>query len=164
MTKNEKMLAIRKMEENPRVKNLQYDHVILDDEREDSIWYDGWLMSFLLDDKYRITFLASGEIRGWLTVGEEERRIRNSNVVEELLSYGIKKDSDICYDYSYQDKPLHAKCGIDLSLNNWFEFEIIDTTNDENITGAFGTDVVSDFDDMFNLIEIADDYIKEYNS
>ena len=61
MTKEEKMLAIQKMEKNPRVKNLQYDHVILDDEREDSIWYDGWLLSFTLDDKYQITFLASGE-------------------------------------------------------------------------------------------------------
>lgn len=164
MTKEQKLKILEEMKNNSRVKNLQYDHVILDDEREDSIWYEGWLLSFTLDDKYEVAFLASGEIQGWLIVGDEERRIRNNNVLEELRDYNITKDSDICYDYSYQDEPTNAKCGIDLSLNNWFEFEIYDKEKDDRITDAFGTDVVCDFDDMFNLINIADDYIESYNS
>ena len=163
MKKEEILKLLEKMAQNPRVTEFSYNNEILEDDREDSIWYDGWLLYFVLDNKYQVTFMATGEIQGWLTVGDEERRIGNGNVYQELMDYGITKDSDICYDYSYQDAPTNAKCCIDLSLNNWFEFEIIDNETDENITEAFGTDVVSDFDDMFRLIEIVDDYIECYN-
>ena len=162
MKKEEKLKALENLSQNSRVSDFRYNNEILENDREDSIWYDGWLLYFVLDNKYEVTFMANGEVQGWLTVGKEERRIRNGNVVEELLSYGITKDSDICYDYSYQDEPTNAKCGVDLGLNNWFEFEIINTTTNENITEAFGTDVVCDYDDMFRLIEIADDYIESY--
>lgn len=162
MTREEKLKLLEQLSQNPRVTDFNYNDEILEDEREDSIWYDGWLVCFVLDNRFEVTFMANGEIQGWLTVGNEERRIRNGNVVEELLDYGISKDSDICYDYSYQDEPTNAKCSIDLGLNNWFEFEIINKETDENITEAFGTDVVCDYDDMFRLIEIADDYIESY--
>ena len=47
-----------------------------------------------------------------------------------------------------------------MDMNNWFEFEIIDIKEEDVLTDAFGTDVVSDFDDMFNLVEIADNLFK----
>lgn len=164
MTKKEILSKLNELSKNPRVSNLNYNDEILVEDREDSIWYDSWLLHFELDERYDITFFATGEIQGWLTVNGEERRISNSNVYSELLDYGITKDEDIKYDCSYQDEPSNAKCEIDLSLNNWFEFEIYDKEKDENITDAFGTDTVSDFSDMFRLVEIADDYIEAYNS
>lgn len=183
MTRDEKMLAIQKMERNPRVTHLWYDESILLDNKEDSIWYNNgdFLLSFTLDEKYQITFLVSGEKSGTILFIDEENKLmdydfKNFNTTEKLFDVKAESDLDIVYDVGFdcataeeflkaiKEEKETAKASITMDMNNWFEFEIIDIKEADVLTEAFGTDVVSDFDDMFNLIEIADDYIEEYNS
>lgn len=167
------------LKNEPRISNFWYNPAILITNRKDSIWYDNdeTLISFILDKKYRISMFASGEKAGTISYVKdnviEELDFKNHGTLDCLYDANIQSDDDfVNLDYCFDNpekmleeiqkgKPT-AFASIHYSLNNWFEFEIINNENKDIITEAFGTDVVCDFDDMFDLISIADDYIDEY--
>lgn len=170
---------LNKIKTNPRVSDLWVNHAIFIPNREDSIWYDNdeTLISFILDKKYRISMFASGEKAGTISYVKdnviEELDFKNHGTLDCLYDANIQSDDDFvnfdCWfdnpkemlEEIQKEKPM-AFASIHYELNNWFEFEIINNEADDRITDAFGTDVVCDFDDMFDLISIADDYILTY--
>lgn len=167
------------LKNNPRVSKLWFDDSILIPKRKDSIWYNGVIISFTLDNKYCVSLKASGEVKGTIIYTKNgellDSDFKNQGILDCLNDAGINNDDDFVYDIGNNCEDAEnflteiknikntAIASIVYDLNNWFEVEIINIENDENLTEfALGTDIVCEIDDIFNLSSI-DDYIKNCN-
>lgn len=169
MTKEQKLRKIEKLRSNPRITKLEYNDEILIDGREDSIWYGGYLLSCLVDNRYIVRYGAFGLIDAYGYYLDSKHNVRefevkdknNYGIAYQLKEIGVTCDENISYNMETSLLDLHAKDSkikmqIEFESNNWFEYQIFDIKEDDYVVDAL--DNVCDFDDMFNVLEILDSW------
>ena len=150
MKKEEKIEALKQIESNPRVSNFWCDKNILKRGREDSVWYDSDVISFVIDNRYMYFCRACGEVRITHIPTDDDvvsKGFNASDVVEFLEKHGYRTDKQVC--------DAESKGELYFGNNNWFEDQLFDRKKGQWID--FGLEVAEspfpDLDYLFNIIE-----------
>ena len=128
MNKKEKREFIKNLVSNKRISQVCYDNRILKRGREDSIWYDSSVLSFLVDGRYQYYCTAHGDVRLTWTPTEDEVVSKGYNakdIVDFLEEHNLTTDKKV--------SEAEAKGKLYFGNNNWFEDEIYDTKKEQYI-------------------------------
>ena len=137
MNKKEKLEFLKKLESNPRVSRLWYDPAILKRGRDDSIWYDGCVLNFIIDKRWEYSCVANGDVRIFINDGEDEVIAKGGNscrVVEFLEEHGIRTDKQVT-------KSERKRGGLVFEDNNWFDDVIYDLEKKEYVSDQMYLDI-----------------------
>jgi hypothetical protein len=170
MTYQEKKDALQKMASNPRISKLWYSESLLKNNRANSIWYGGTVLSFTLDSKYYVSIEADGDVIGSCvkengTTYDFKDKNNDGYVAEVLQDAGAKNDDDLIIADSEDDLVPHkGKVVVFTDYNNWFEVQISEQKEggfDNLGLSMFNGNILDDFDDIFRFTpEDADALIK----
>ena len=163
LTREGKLKYLNDLRCDPRVDytSFWYDDAILQQGRDDSIWYGGVVLEFNIrdengDPRYLYRCIATGEIR--LNIGEDYVTEKNDDprrVIEFLEEHEITKDDDF---YKRETEDLYVE------NNNWFSDEIYDKKEKEWVTDKICCDIsdgpfsASASDTVDYLIDIITEY------
>ena len=157
LTREGKLDYLEKLKNHPKVINFGYDEDILQDGRDDSLWYGGDVLWFdIVDEKgeiqYKYSLIATGEVRITHIPTDDDVILRNdcsSDVVEFFEQHNINNDKEIAEAEENGD--------IYFENNNWFEDMLYDKDGNYILgnyemgisDGPFTTTV----EDVLNLIK-----------
>ena len=150
MKKTEKLAFLRNLENNPRVTELWYRPDLLKRGREDSIWYDDEVLSFVVDNRFVYSCRAVGDVRITYIPADDvvvSKGNHADDVIEFLEEHGLTTDKKV--------SNAEAKGELYFGNNNWFEDWIYDRENQEYID-------MSDADISDGPFTIDLDYIDEW--
>ena len=126
MTKQEKLEFLEKLKKHPRISKLLYDKKILEDGRDDSIWYDNSVLSFILDNRYAYDCVAIGDIRITHIPTDDlvvSKGYDAATIVDFLEEHGFATDDQV-----YEAEREGILC---FGNNNWFEDHLYDLETKE---------------------------------
>ena len=139
-----------KLKNNHRLSEVCIDPMYGKHHRFDSVWYNGSVLSFTIDERFDYFCEANGEVR--IThVPTEDDVVSKGNtsyrIVEFLESHGITTDKKL---YEAEEKGI-----IYFGNNNWFEDVIYDREKEQYLEYDLDVedDIFVDIDWLFELIE-----------
>lgn len=154
MDKTEKLAFFKNLENNPRVTGLWCCPDLLEKERENSVWYDNEVLTFVVDNRYVYSCRAFGDVRITHIPTNDDvvsKGFQANRVVEFLEKHSLMTDDEV--------NSAETKGDIYFGDNNWFEDLIYDRENKEyiDLSGTY----ISNGPFAINLNYI-DEWIKWY--
>ena len=139
LTKFGKLDFIEKLKQNPYIRNLGYDKTLLEDGRDDSIWYDDSVLWFtIVNEKeeplYEYSCRACGDV--CIVIGDDYVKAKGGNcnrVREFLISHKLINDKLVC--------EAEFNGLLSFENNNWFEDFIYDVKSQKYITDNYCMDI-----------------------
>lgn len=156
MTRKEQLAVIKTLKSNPRISEFWINPRYGKHHREDSVWYEGEVMSFLIDGRFRYYCCAYGEVR--IThVPTEDDVVNKSNNAQDVIDFLE------AHGYTTDKKVFDGESRGELyfSNNSWFEDEVWDSKKKKWFNFSFDVSDGPLTIDLYWLDEVINQYKKD---